>query len=315
MTSVTLKDRYLGSFLGMAIADYVGSGYEFKSRDSFKAAGPMPSYKGTWGLPIGSYTDDSSMALCLADSFLSNNGFDAADQLERYIRWRENGENSSVGRCFDIGSTCSGALLRYYRDKSLFAKIDEYGNGNGSLMRLAPIPLIYRENSELRKKYARLQSLVTHGGALAMDCCEVYADLIAYALGGANKLALWRVCKDHSRYYAGLDIRCTQAMDNLQLKKRSQINSGGFVLDSFEAALWCIFQTDTFEEAVLSGVNLGGDTDTTAAIIGQLAGAIYGIQGIPSQWVNDLVHRNRFEELATQMLEASDHHIDIIKPQ
>lgn len=152
-----------GSLLGLAIGDAVGTTVEFKKRGSFSPVTDMVG-GGVFGLKKGQWTDDTSMALCLADSLIAQQGFDAKDQMERYLRWYEKGENSATGKCFDIGMATKQALKDFKKTGEPYAgSTDKYSSGNGSLMRLAPISCYYHDNINHAVEYAILSSKTTHG--------------------------------------------------------------------------------------------------------------------------------------------------------
>lgn len=305
MSELTLKDRYLGCVIASAKSDFLGSAFEFKSRGSFHCTGPVLDGTGTWHLPPGAYTDDTSMALCLADSLIDC-GFDAEDQLDRYCAWHDKGYRSSIGHCFDIGGTCSSALSRYRRDKSLLAPFSEWGAGNGSLMRLTPIPLYYRKYPAVARKKAYLQSRVTHGAIVAADCCVFYTNLILGALNGKSKE---EILAPDFECLSSLEGKLSPKVEEIQkgsyqTKKLDEISSDGYSLHSLEAALYCFYHTDNLKDCVLMAVNLGSDTDTVACITGQLAGAYYGIQAVPEEW--PLMHLEMFQALTEKLLECSE---------
>lgn len=294
-----LLDRMKGSLLGLAVGDAVGTTNEFKVRGTFEPITDMVG-GGPFHLNPGEWTDDTSMALCLAQSLIDCKGFDARDQLLKYLNWYHNGYMSSIGSCFDIGGQTS-AVLQYF-DKTLDEITAGYASrrsdgslssGNGSLMRLAPIPIVYYPNRQLVHKYAVASSLTTHPSHICLDACSTYAQLICDAFDGKDKRAiisnplLYKV-KAHN---IGMDIE--------------DVKASGYVLDSIAAAVWCFARTESFEEAILLAANLGDDADTTAAICGQLAGAFYGMSGIPQHWLDRVYNGDFIEELAFDLSRLS----------
>jgi ADP-ribosyl-[dinitrogen reductase] hydrolase len=275
---VDTLDRVRGALLGLACGDAVGTTNEFTHN-------PPPIHDlvggGPFKLEPGQWTDDTSMALCLADSLIAQNGFDARDQMDRYVRWQKHGENSPTGTCFDIGITISAALRRYQRTGDPFAgDTDPNTAGNGSLMRLVPVVLYYWPNAAQAEHYAAESSRTTHAAPQAIDACRAYARRLCLALDGAAKPEL---------------------LANWPPKTRAEIKPTGYVVDSLEAALFCFATTNDFREGCLLAANLGGDADTIAAIYGQLAGAHYGEQGIPEQWRQRLAWHDHIRTLAEKL--------------
>lgn len=293
------KDRAIGCLLGLAAGDAVGTTLEFKPRDSYPPLTDMVG-GGPFGLKPGEWTDDTSMALALAESLSNKQCLDADDLMARFVSWWRRGEYSVTGRCFDIGITTSGALARYERTGNAVAGSTDAGSaGNGSLMRLAPIAIWgVREGTEHMRAAARAQSATTHGAAACLDACEGYALILHAAINGATF---------EEAVAAGLLVDAAEPIRSIfegswRHKDRGQIKSSGYVAHSLEAALWCVSQTGNFREAVLLAANLGDDADTTAAIVGQLAGALYGVSGIPAAWRERLAWRERMTAMATSLL-------------
>ncbi len=194
--SSTLSDRYRGCLLGLACGDAVGTTVEFQPRNTFTPVTDMVG-GGPFSLKPGQWTDDTSMALCLAESLLQKRGFDAADQMGRYLNWWHWGYLSSTGDCFDIGMTVRGALERYQSHGDPFAGDTAADTaGNGSLMRLAPVVLFFYPDRERIRDFAALSSRTTHGATEAVECCQVLADVIANALTGASKADVLRVASE-----------------------------------------------------------------------------------------------------------------------
>ena len=289
-----LLDRYRGCLLGLACGDAVGTTLEFRRRGSFEPITDMVG-GGPFGLKAGEWTDDTSMALCLATSLAERRGFDAEDQMNRYVNWWHHGYLSSTGACFDIGITVSAALQRYLQTRNpLAGSTDPMSAGNGSLMRLAPAVLFGHPDMAAAMDLARRSSATTHAATEALECCALFAELLCHALDGHPKDAILS-----SRLAAPTmpKVQAIAAREYLH-KRESQIAGTGYCVASLEAALWCFAQTDSFEAAVLRAANLGDDADTTAAIVGQLAGAHYGKSGIPARWLVRLHQRAEIERLA-----------------
>jgi len=291
-------DRFRGCLLGLAVGDAVGTTVEFKPRGSFSPVTDMVG-GGVFGLKPGQWTDDTSMALCLATSLITKKGFDPVDQMDRYWDWCKNGYLSSTGRCFDIGGTVRQALEKYKRTggNPFSGSTEPNSAGNGSLMRLAPIPMYYFPDLEKVIHFARESSRTTHGALECIEACQLFGEMIHLALSGQSKEQILFETKVKVSAPKIDDI----ASGGYAQKLITQIRGTGYVVDSLEAALWCFYQSNTFEEAILQAANLGDDADTTAAICGQIAGAFYGESNIPTKWLEKLFMRNEITELADKL--------------
>ncbi|MDH4610322.1 ADP-ribosylglycohydrolase family protein [Pseudomonas sp. BN102] len=296
-----LVDRFAGCLLGLACGDAVGTTVEFCPRNTFR---PLTDMKGggPFALAPGQWTDDTSMALCLAESLLAKNGFDAKDQMARYLNWWQWGYLSSTGQCFDIGVTVRQALMSYQSTGQPYAgSIEPETAGNGSIMRLAPVVLFYFPHRDNIAMFARQSSCTTHGAAEAVQSCQLLADVIANALEGRPKEAIFDLSPAMYSEPAIRDLSTGSFMH----KRRDQVQGTGYCVASLEAALWCFWTTESFESAILEAANLGDDADTTAAITGQVAGAFYGKQGIPSKWLDTLHMGEEIEDTAMALLQAA----------
>jgi ADP-ribosyl-[dinitrogen reductase] hydrolase len=292
------QERYRGTLLGLAVGDAIGTTAEFKARGSFEPITDMVG-GGPFGLEPGQWTDDTSMALCLATSLVRCRGFDPRDQMNRYCNWSESGYMSSNGRCFDIGRTVSGALLRYRQTEEPFAgSTDPRAAGNGSLMRLAPVVMFFHPDEQASIHYAGESSRTTHGAQEAIDACRIFAQMLVAALDGKSKAEILTASAP-----ATASQRLTEiAAGGYRWNPADRIRGTGYVVDSLEAALWCFDQTATLRDAILAAANLGDDADTTAAICGQIAGAHYGAEAIPAHWRDRLAMREEIIELADSLL-------------
>jgi ADP-ribosyl-[dinitrogen reductase] hydrolase len=304
---MTKQMRFEGCLAGMAAGDAVGTTVEFKSPGSFDPVTDMVG-GGPFRLKPGQWTDDTSMGLCLAESLIVCGGFDARDQMERYVRWWKDGYMSSNGTCFDIGNTVSAALSQFQRTgEPMAGSTDSYSAGNGCIMRLAPVPMYFASDPEKAITMSAESSRTTHGAVSCLDACRYFGGMIVGALEGESKdtllserytpvAGLW----DRSPLCSELDeIACGSFRD----KEPPEIVGSGYVVKSLEAALWAFHKSSSFEEGCLLAVNLGNDADTTAAIFGQLAGAYYGIEGIPKSWREKLAHADLIQRLAVGLCE------------
>ena len=294
-----IRDRATGAWLGLAVGDAVGTTIEFEGRDRYRPLTDMVG-GGPFGLKAGEWTDDTSMAWALAASLDAKPDFDPHDLMERFVAWMRRGEYASNGKCFDVGRTVGPAIRSFERTGEPFAgPTGERTAGNGSLMRLAPVALWGLERSEGEaRRVAREQSRTTHGAPAALDACEAFAVMLLDAIGGKQKD---EVLREAGRTDAGGEIGDI-LRGNWRGKAREEIRSSGYVGASLEATLWCVERTDDFRSAVLMAANLGEDADTTAAITGQLAGALYGLRGIPPEWVAKLARREELEAAGAALL-------------
>ena len=287
-------DRFRGALVGLAIGDAVGTTLEFRSPGSFRPLADLEG-GGPFGLAPGQWTDDTSMALCLAASLVRCRGFDAADQMRRYVAWWRRGYLSSTGRCFDIGGTTAQALARFERDGNpLAGPTHEASAGNGSLMRLAPVPM-FKAAKPPNTLFASsaASSGTTHGAPQAIDACGAYGVMLGAALNGAPKADL--LALDVPGVLRAVDSArplhpAVQAVldGSFRVKEPPAIRGTGYVVDTLEAALWALDRTSSFRDGLLRVVNLGDDADTTGAVYGQLAGALYGYGAIPAAWCERL---------------------------
>lgn len=287
------KEQFLGSLIGLAVGDCVGAAIEFSPPGLFEPVTDMMG-GGPHRLQPGEWTDDTSMALCLAESLIECNGFDADDQMKRYLRWYKEGYLSSTGECFDIGIATREALNQYMETGDPYSgSIDPFSAGNGSIMRLSPVPLVWSHDLGQAIHFSGESSRTTHQSEETIDACYYFGALIAGAVNGIDKATL--LSKDFARLPEvnigrPLSARIKEiAEGSFKEKQPPHISGSGYVVRSLEAALWAFYLTDTFKEGLLMVVNLGEDSDTTGAIYGQLAGAFYGLSSIPNHWVDKIV--------------------------
>lgn len=300
MTNPTPFDRARGALVGLAIGDALGTTNEFKPRDTYEPLTDIVG-GGPFRLAPGQWTDDTAMALALAYSLLRNARLDERDLMDRFCNWWQLGSYSCTGTCFDIGTTTRHALLSYQLTSNPIAgSVDPNAAGNGSLMRLAPVAILYWNDSERRSDIAARQSKTTHAAEEAVQSCVAYAELIARAIGGVQRDRLFLPLNGP---WEGA-VAEAMSMSAVQLS-RDQAKSSGYVIHSLEAVLWAVGGARDFEDAVLRAANLGDDADTTAAVAGQLAGALWGLSGIPDAWQARLAWRDEIVDVAGRLYEAS----------
>ena len=288
--------------MGLAAGDALGTTLEFQSPGSVDAIDDMVG-GGPFGLEPGQWTDDTSMALCLAASLIEREGFDPSDQMRRYVRWWREGYMSSTGRCFDIGITTSKALSRFVDTREPYSgPTDALSAGNGSLMRLAPVPMYFVGDPAEAIARSADSSRTTHGSEEAVDACRYFAGLLVGALRGVSKEELLSplYCPVEGYWERNPLSPKVAAVAGGSFKRKDppEIRGTGYVVDTLEAVLWAFHHTGDFHEGALRVVNLGDDADTTGAIYGQLAGAYYGADSIPVAWRERLSMGAEIDSLA-----------------
>jgi len=297
--SSTVNGRISGCFLGLAVGDALGMPVEFQARGTFQPVTEMCA-GGYFRLPLGAWTDDTAMALCLGQSLTKYPQFDPKDLLDRFCRWMYHAENTSTGKCIGIGQNTLRTLGHYYRTGELVASPNIRSDGNGAIMRLAPVACIHFKNPILAKQIAVSQGKTTHASALSDAACELLSDILCELIAGHD----WDAVKSRipSSYWPKpiADI----ATGSWQNKSSDEISSSGFVADTLEAACWAVGTSNSFEQALINAVNLGNDADTVGAVTGQIAGARYGLGAIPSRWLNALAERESLERLCNQFFTA-----------
>ncbi|MGB3412493.1 MAG: ADP-ribosylglycohydrolase family protein [Microthrixaceae bacterium] len=304
------RDRAMGALVGLAVGDAVGTTLEFKPPGSFTPITDMVG-GGPFHLKPGQWTDDTSMAMCLAESILDLHQLDPADQLRRYVAWRNNGYWSSTGSCFDIGGTTTAALSRFERTGEVTDQVvDQESAANGSLMRLAAVPIRWHADPSEAAERSGESSRTTHPASRPVDSCRVYGAMIAALINGRPAEG---VLADDFWQFGPLDPRVEAVTRGSWAgKEPPAIRGSGYVVDALEAAIWSVAGAADFRDAVLRAANLGDDADTTAAIAGQLAGARWGESGIPAQWRHRICNHERIAGIASRLFdigagnEASD---------
>jgi ADP-ribosyl-[dinitrogen reductase] hydrolase len=313
LMDIEKMERYSGCLTGLAAGDALGTTLEFLSPGTFTPIEDMQG-GGPFKLQPGQWTDDTSMALCLAESLIEKQAFDPVDQLQRYCRWFREGYLSSNSRCFDIGLTVAEALRRFEKTGEPYCgSTDPQKAGNGSLMRLAPVAMAYAGDPQQAFQFAAHSSQTTHGAPAAVDACRYYAGLLVGALEGAEKdEILSPLYSPQSDYYETYPLHPDVydiALGSFKHRHPPQIKGSGYVIRSLEAALWAFFHSTSFREGCLLAVNLGDDADTTGAVYGQIAGAYYGINGIPEEWRSQLTMAEEIRQYAQQLLHFRYNHV------
>ncbi|KAL4751213.1 hypothetical protein BDW72DRAFT_98715 [Aspergillus terricola var. indicus] len=328
MKTPTVESRIKGSIYGVAVVDALGGPVEFQPRGSFE---PVTDYQhnSNFDVPPGTWTDDTSMTLCLAKSLIDSSGvFDSQAAIRNYINWHDHGYLSATDECFDIGTATSKALeiWRRYFNQFPTIKMDDLAGreggqpeidkalkhkkycGNGSLMRVSPIGLVYFNNMTEALYQAAASSNVTHPYPTCAECCTIYTKLIVCAINGASKKDLAAELAATRFKDRKLEQRLGRyaSLEDWQAKAERDIDSSGYVISTFEAALWSFFSTSTLESGALRAVDLGWDADTVGAVYGGLAGAFYGLEAIPSRWIEGLQKREVIEEIADRLAKLGE---------
>ena len=298
--------RYKGCFIGLAIGDALGSPIQFKKRDTYLHVRGYTK-GGEFNSAKGEYTDDTAMALCLADSLINSKGFDAKNQLDTYVRWLKDGYMSTRDKAFDIGLTIFSSLVQYMETGKTTTYINQEENsGNGSLMRLAPVVMFYADNLDKAVSFAGKSSLTTHASPIAVDACRYFAYILTLILNGSHKSELFNdeatIKMKHFFKDKPLHPKIAKITNGSYVgKKRDEIKSSGYVVHTLEAALWAFYYGETFKDTILTAVNLGDDADTVGAVAGQLAGAYYGVDNIDTIFLDELFNREFILEMAEKL--------------
>lgn len=307
----------LDGIMGLCVADALGVPVEFEDRDSLlkNPVVDMRAY-GTYNQPAGTWSDDSSMSLCLVDSI--SKGLDYNDIMVKFSNWINNGEYTPHGEVFDIGVGTRKALFRFLEGISPLecGGKSEWDNGNGSLMRILPILFYLRtaygtdflDNDESFEVIHNVSAL-THGHKRSLMSCGIYISVAAMLfdemdIKTAVELGIYKAME----YYRRQDNFASELEHFNSLERKDFINlpvekikSSGYVIDTLEAAIWCLLNTTDYKACVLMAVNLGNDTDTVAAVAGGLAGLKYGYQNIPKDWIDVIVNRKYIEDLCNEL--------------
>lgn len=313
-------NKTTAALLGVTLGDALGVPYEFKSREEMieNSAKDMVGY-GTYNLPKGTWSDDSSLTFCLAESLLD--GYDLADQAKKFIAWRDESWWTPRGHVFDIGMTTSQAISRLkkilesgqleeLKKQKYFG--DEYDNGNGSLMRIIPL-LFLIKGKPIEKQFQIIWevSALTHRHIRAAMSCLIYLRLAEHLLDGMEKNGAYlKTRKEIQTFWKEMEFSKEEQVhfermiqSNISEIAYEDLEGNGYVIKALEASLWCFLNESSFERAVFSGINLGEDTDTTAAIIGGLGGIYFGLESVPKEWIDSLARLDNIIDLGNRLHE------------
>lgn len=308
-----MKNKTIHSALfGVAVGDALGVPVEFKDR-SFLKGNPVVDYLGymCWNQPPGTWSDDSSLTFCLAESLCK--GYALNDIANNFVKWYQTGYWGAHHTVFDIGGSTRYSIQRLIKGESPYysGNMMEHDNGNGSLMRILPIALYLERESDLDKIYKTVKEIssITHAHFRSVFACFIYVTFALELLKNDDKRIAYRNMQSKvSSYIENKDFNVIEinlfkkVLENdIEKYEEDEIQSSGYVVHSLEAALWCIFKEDSFDKTVLRAVNLGGDTDTTAAIAGGLAGLLYGFDAIPEKWIDQLARKDDILDLCDRL--------------
>lgn len=307
-----MENSIKAALLGLAVGDALGVPVEFLRRDTYQPVTSMRGY-GTHNKPPGTWSDDSSMTFCLAESLCS--GFNMEDVKQKFCDWLYEGYWTHNGKeAFDVGITTANVLARIQAGTALAesGERDEYSNGNGSLMRILPLAF-YVKKKDAATRFSHIEEVsgITHAHMRSKIACSIYIEIALHLLDGATMKEAYDAMKpaiiEHyfptQREEEWTHFERILSSD-IQELERSEVKSSGYVIDTLEASLWCLLTTDCFEDAALTAVNLGEDTDTVGAVTGGLAGLYYGISNMPAEWLQVLARREDIEELSERLAQS-----------
>ena len=304
-----------GSFFGAAVGDALGVPVEFSAREALRH-NPVNDLRGygVWHQPPGTFSDDSSLLFCTAESLCS--GFSLNDIAARFIRWSQQGYWGAHNAVFDIGGATRAAISRLLQGTSplLSGGMFENDNGNGSLMRILPVAFYLRKEPSVSKRYEIIKQLsgITHQHFRSVMACFIYTELCLSILTESDaETAYRRMQRTVNEFIGGQSFSSTEIIlfnrvlqDNIADIPEEYIQSSGYVVHTLESSVWCFFNTSSYSEAVLKAVNLGGDTDTTGTVTGGLAGLRYGYDAIPTDWTQRLAKAEEITDLVMRFFQA-----------
>ncbi len=301
-----LSERFKAVIMGHAVGDALGVPVEFCSREELddKPITKMIGF-GTYPFPAGCWSDDTSMSLATLES-LTQGEINYDDIMNNFIKWLDKGEFTPTGKAFDIGRTCLKAIMLYAQTKDIntCGRASENSNGNGSLMRIHPMVLYLYTRDDLRLQekmdIIHTTSSLTHAHERSQIGCGIYAFVLWELLDGASKVTIFEGLKKAMEYYkdyAEFENYSRIFEEPFVDIPRNDISSSGYVVHTLEAALWCLLNSESYEECILTAVNLGEDTDTVGAVAGGLAGALYGYDAIPDEWLDTLKKKDYIEDM------------------
>ncbi|AWK03378.1 hypothetical protein HYN56_03715 [Flavobacterium crocinum] len=307
-----MKSKIESGLFGVAIGDALGVPVEFKSREKLKE-NPVVDMMGfmSWNQPPGTFSDDSSLAFCTAESLCK--GYDIEDMALTFVKWMQEGYWGAHNKVFDIGGTTKHSLARVVKGESArnSGNFFEEDNGNGSLMRILPLVFYLQKENDIEVIYKKVKevSSITHAHFRSGFACFIYVVYCLEILKDKDKFEAYKEMQNvlskflEDKKYNPVEIQLFEKLlkNDIWTYPENEIRASGYVLHSLEASFWCFLNSDSYEKTVLKAVNLGEDTDTTGAIAGGLAGIYYGIENIPEKWIDNLARSNDIEDLAYRL--------------
>ena len=303
------ESKVLDGFFGTCVGDALGVPVEFSARAILKRTPvtDMLGNKSPHYQPVGTWSDDSSLMFCLAESLC--HGFDLHDIADRICRWYHDGEWTPHGSAFDIGSTTRMAILRLKQGAkpTQAGGSDEFENGNGSLMRILPMAYYVQNIQDADTRFSMIHdvSAITHGHPRSKVACGIYVQFALHLLNGATPREAYRQTQSDIQAYYGSHPYSSELAtfkqilrEDIATSPEDNIASTPYVVHTLEAGLWCLLNNNSYRDTVLAAVNLGSDTDTTAAVAGGLAGIYYGFDTIPESWRNHIAKKDEIQALA-----------------
>lgn len=296
-------DQIKAVMIGHAVGDALGVPVEFKTRE-YIAKDPVTSMRGygSYAVPAGAWSDDTSMSLC-ALAAMGRKDWTFEEVMDNFFAWMSDNRFTATDETFDVGYTCFNAILNYRQNRMPVSECglyDEDSNGNGSLMRIHPFSLLVDTETAEWESVIDQASALTHGHDRSKLACRIYTMILSALLDNSDKNAVFfALLQADCRYRSHPEHRHFRRLFAMDFEDTplTAIKSTGYVVDTLEAAVWCLLTTDSYEECVLKAVNLGEDTDTVAAVAGGLAGALYGYDAIPLSWRTTLKRRQDIEDL------------------
>ncbi len=299
---------------GHAIADALGVPVEFCQRTELVES-PVIGMRGygTFDVPAGTWSDDTSMSLCALE-VLTDGICDFDRIMINFGKWLMGEEFTANGEMFDVGIACKNAIIDYHAHHlSWFecGQTSEYSNGNGSLMRIHPFVLyLLTKDKMISEKNIQLifeASALTHAHMRSKIGCGIYACVLEAIIKEPTKSSIYLGLAKANELFSNEDEFSHYSRifeSNFNELMSDEIKTDGYIVHTFEAALWCLLTTDDYKSCVLKAVNLGEDTDTVAAIAGGLAGALYGYDSIPAEWLNTLLRRDYIDEMCRRFADS-----------
>ena len=309
-----MVNKVLDGIVGFAIGDALGVPAEFKAREEFKRfpVTDMIGY-GTYNLPEGTWSDDTSMTLATLDSLVKKQAIDVNDIATKFLKWFRNAEYTATNECFDVGNTTLQALIKFesqLNNASSCGGADEYSNGNGSLMRILPIAyyVFYKKITNNQEIYEIIRNVssITHAHEISILGCYIYVKFVLELLNGVDKKqAYMNLKQDDYEFFSDYAISKYSRIlkDNIYNLNEENISSSGYVVSTLEAVLWLFLNSKDYNSTVLKAVNLGSDTDTVAAIVGGLLGIQYGVDSIKESWKRHLKRYEYIKDLCDEFNE------------